>query len=120
MTIAVVGASRFPDKEAHTVPAEMQAAGFRVIPINPHADELFGEPVYRRLEDIPEPVDYVIIAVPREIVVRAAVKIRAKAVWLQLGIASDESRRIAEEAGVDYVEDRCLAVERRRYGITKR
>ena len=121
-TIAVVGASRFHDKEAHTVPAEMQAAGFRIIPVNPHADELFGEPVYRRLEDIPEPVDLVDVFRPSEEtpeVVRAAVKIRAKAVWLQLGIASDESRRIAEEAGVDYVEDRCLAVERRRYGITK-
>jgi len=123
MTIAVVGASRFPDKEAHTVPAEMQAAGFRVIPVNPHADELFGEPVYRRLEDIPEPVDLVDVFRPSEEtpdVVRSAVRIGAKAVWLQLGIVSDESRRIAEEAGVDYVEDHCLAVERHRYGITKR
>jgi uncharacterized protein len=122
-TIAVVGASRFPLKEAHTVPAEMQAAGFRVIPVNPHADELFGEPVYRRLEDIPEPVDLVDVFRPSEEtpeVVRAAVKIGARAVWLQLGIASNESRRIAEEAGVDYVEDLCLAVERRRYGITNR
>ena len=120
--IAVVGASRFPDKEAHTVPAEMQAAGFRIIPVNPHADELFGERVYRRLEDIPAPVDMVDVFRPSEEtpeVVRSAVRIGAKAVWLQLGIMSDESRRIAEEAGIDFVEDLCLAVERRRYGITK-
>jgi predicted CoA-binding protein len=120
--IAVVGASRFPEKEAHTVPAEMQSAGFRIIPVNPHADELFGERVYRNLEDIPEPVDLVDVFRPSEQtpdVVRAAVRIGAKAVWLQLEIVSDESRRIAEEAGLDYVEDRCLAVERRRYGTTK-
>jgi uncharacterized protein len=120
--IAVVGASRFPDKEAHTVPAEMQAAGFRIIPVNPHADELFGERVYRRLEDIPERVDLVNVFRPSQQtpdVARAAARIGATALWLQLGIASDQSRRIAEEGGLDYVEDLCLAVERRRFGITK-
>jgi predicted CoA-binding protein len=120
--IAVVGASRFPDKEAHSVPAEMQAAGFRIIPVNPHADEILGEPVYRRLEDIPERVDLVNVFRPSDQtpdVVRAAVAIGAKAVWLQLGIFSAQSRAIAEAAGLDYVEDHCLAVERRRYGVTK-
>jgi uncharacterized protein len=120
--IAVVGASRHPDKEAHIVPAEMQAAGFRIIPVNPYADELFGEPVYRRLEDVPELVDLVDVFRPSDQtpeVVRSAVKIGARAVWLQLGIVSEESRRIAREAGLDYVEDLCLAVERRRLGITK-
>jgi predicted CoA-binding protein len=120
--IAVVGASRFPEKEAHTVPAEMQAAGFRIIPVNPHADQLFGERVYQRLEDIPEPVDLVDVFRPSQEtpeVVRSAVRIGAKAVWLQLGIASDEARRVAEEAGIDYVENRCLAVERRRLRVTK-
>jgi predicted CoA-binding protein len=120
--IAVVGASRFPDKEAHSVPAEMQAAGFRIIPVNPHADEILGEPVYRRLEDIPEPVDLVNVFRPSDQtpdVVRSAVAIGAKAVWLQLGIFSVRSRAIAEAGGLDYVEDHCLAVERRRYGVTK-
>jgi uncharacterized protein len=120
--IAVVGASRFPEKEAHTVPAEMQDAGFRIIPVNPHADRLFGEKVYRRLEEIPEPVDLVDVFRPSDDtpeVVRSAVRIGAKAVWLQLGITSDEARRIADEAGIDYVEDRCLAVERSRLRISK-
>ena len=120
--IAVVGASRFPEKEAHTVPAEMQDAGFRIIPVNPHADQLFGEKVYRRLEDIPEPIDMVDVFRPSEDtpeVVRSAVRIGAKAVWLQLGIVSEEARRIADEAGIDYVEDRCLAVERRRLRISR-
>jgi predicted CoA-binding protein len=120
--IAVVGASRFPEKEAHMVPAEMQDAGFRIIPVNPHAEELFGEKVYRKLEDIPEPVDLVDVFRPSQDspeVVRSAVRIGAKAVWLQLGVVSEEARRIAKEAGIDYVEDRCLAVERRRLRITK-
>jgi predicted CoA-binding protein len=120
--IAVVGASRFPDKEAHSVPAEMQAAGFRIIPVNPHADVILGEPVYRRLEEIPEPVDLVNVFRPSDQtpdVVRSAVAIGAKAVWLQLGIFSAQSRAIAEAAGLYYVEDHCLAVERRRYGVTK-
>jgi predicted CoA-binding protein len=113
--IAVVGASRDPDKPAHTVPLQMQRHGWRIIPVNPHADELFGEKVYRSLADIPEPVDLVNVFRPAEDavdVVREAVAIGAPAVWLQLDIVSAEARRIATEAGLEYVEERCLAVER--------
>jgi predicted CoA-binding protein len=120
--IAVVGASRFPDKEAHDVPVQMQRAGFRIIPVNPFAEELFGERAYRRLTDIPEPIDLVNVFRPSDEtpdVVQEAVAIGAKAVWLQLGIASSESRRIAEDGGLDYVEDLCIAVERRLLAITK-
>ncbi|MGK5738186.1 CoA-binding protein [Micromonospora sp. URMC 103] len=113
--IAVVGASRDPLKAAHSVPLQMQRHGWRIIPVNPTADELFGEKVYRSLADIPHPVDVVNVFRPAKDaveVVRQAVAIGAPAVWLQLGIVSAEARRIAEEAGIDYVEDRCLAVER--------
>ncbi|MDG4791695.1 CoA-binding protein [Micromonospora sp. WMMD1102] len=113
--IAVVGASRNPAKPAHSVPAQMQRYGWRIIPVNPEADELFGERVYRSLAEIPHPVDLVDVFRPAEHaveVVREAVAIGAPAVWLQLGIVSAEARRIAEEAGIDYVEDRCLVVER--------
>jgi predicted CoA-binding protein len=120
--IAVVGASRHPHKAAHSVPAQMRMAGYRVIPVNPFADRLFGERVYRRLSDIPEPVDVVNVFRPSDQapeVVREAVAIGAKAVWLQLGISSAEARAIAEETGIDYVENRCIAVERARHGILK-
>jgi predicted CoA-binding protein len=113
--IAVVGASRDPGKPAHRVPLLMQRYGWRIIPINPQVDELFGEKAYRSLADIPHPVDLVDVFRPAEAaveVVREAVSIGAPAVWLQLGIVSAEARRIAEEAGIDYVEDRCLAIER--------
>ena len=114
-TIAVVGASRDPDKDAGAVPAVMQSHGFRIIPVNPYADELFGEPVYRRLADIPVHVDIVDVFRPADEaaeVARQAVAIGAGAVWLQQDIVSAPARAIAEAAGLDYVEDRCIAVER--------
>ena len=119
-TFAVVGLSSDPTKAAHSVPAAMQAYGWRMIPVNPHAERLLGEQVYRRLADIPDPVDVVNVFRPSAEaadVTRQAVEIGAKAVWLQLGIVSAEARRIATDAGVLYVEDRCLAVERARHSV---
>jgi predicted CoA-binding protein len=121
-TFAVVGLSSDPDKAAHSVPAAMQAFGWRIIPVNPHADRLLDEQVYRRLSDIPEPVDVVNVFRPSAEaaeVTRQAVAIGAKAVWLQLGIVSVEARRIATQAGLLYVEDRCTAVERARHAIRR-
>ncbi len=120
--IAVVGASRDPRKAAHSVPLQMQRYGWRIIPVNPTADELFGERVYRSLSEIPDRVDLVDVFRPADDaveVVREAVSIGAPAVWLQLGIVSPEARRIATEAGIDYVEDRCLIVERAAAGLTR-
>lgn len=121
-TFAVVGLSSDPTKAAHSVPAAMQAYGWRIIPVNPHADRLLGEQVYRRLADIPVPVEVVNVFRPSAEaadVTRQAVAIGAKAVWLQLGIVSDEARRIATEAGLLFVEDRCVAVERARHAIRR-
>jgi predicted CoA-binding protein len=120
--IAVVGASRDPGKPAYTVPAQMQRHGWRIIPVNPYADEILGEKVYRSLAEIPHPVDLVnVFRPPQEAaeVVRQAVAVGAPAVWLQLDITSADARRIAEEAGMAYVEDRCLAVERAVAGLTR-
>ncbi|BBH64874.1 succinyl-CoA ligase subunit alpha [Actinoplanes sp. OR16] len=113
--IAVVGASRDPFKPAHTVPLQILRHGWRIIPVNPFVAEVFGVPTVPTLADLPEPVDLVNIFRPARDtpdIVRQAVAIKAPAVWLQSGIVSAEARKIAEEAGIDYVEDRCLAVER--------
>ena len=113
--IAVVGASREPWKPSHSVPLQMLRHGWRIIPVNPFADEIFGLPAVKRLADIDEPVDLVDIFRPAADaveIVRQAVAIKAPAVWLQSGIVSAEARKIATDAGMDYVEDRCLAVER--------
>jgi predicted CoA-binding protein len=123
VTIAVVGASRDPGKAAGSVPLAMQAHGFRVIPVNPYADELFGERVYRTLADVPEHIDIVDVFRPSRDaadVARQAVAAGAGAVWLQQGIVSDEARRVTEGAGLDYVEDRCIAVERALHQVERR
>ena len=120
--IAVVGASREPWKPSHSVPLQIMRYGWRIIPVNPFADEIFGIPAVKTLADIGEPVDLVDVFRPaRDAVdiVRQAVAIKAPAVWLQSGIVSAEARRIATEAGLDYVEDRCLAVERATGGLTR-
>lgn len=120
-TITVVGASADPAKAAHTVPAHMQNHGWRIIPVNPRADELFGEPVYRTLGDIPEQIGLVDVFRPSDQtaeIARQAVAAGATALWLQLGIASAEAREIAENAGLLYVEDRCLVIEQRRLGVS--
>jgi len=118
-TIAVVGASRDPNKSAHGVPAMLQGEGYRIIPVNPYADELFGERVHRSLDTIDDEIDLVDVFRPSDDaldVVRAAVDRGVGAIWLQQDIVSPEGRAIAEAAGIDYVEDRCLAVEVRLRG----
>jgi predicted CoA-binding protein len=119
-TITVVGASASDAKAAHSVPAYMQRLGWRIIPVNPHADQILGEQVYRRLGDIPEQVGLVDAFRPpwqAPDIARQAVAAGATALWLQLGIASAEARAIAEGAGLLYVEDRCLVIEQRRLGL---
>jgi hypothetical protein len=121
-TIAVVGLSTSPFKDAHRIPAAMQAMGFRVIGVHPTATQLLDEPAYQRLADIPEPVDLVNVFRPSAEaadVVRQAAQIGARAVWLQSGIRSGEAQRIAADAGMDYVEDRCIMVEARMHGVRR-
>jgi hypothetical protein len=119
-SITVVGASAASAKAAHYVPAHMQEHGWRIVPVNPHEEEILGERVYRSLADVPEPVGLVDVFRPSGAtpdIARQAVAAGATALWLQLGIASDEARAIAEGAGLLYVEDRCLIVEQRRLGV---
>jgi predicted CoA-binding protein len=121
-TIAVVGASRDPNKAGGSVPAGLQQRGFRIIPINPFADTLFGERVYRSLSEVPVKIDIVDVFRPAgdaPEIARQAVAVGAKALWLQLDIRSEEARRIAEAAGLDYVEDECTAVVSSLYRIRK-
>jgi predicted CoA-binding protein len=111
--IAVVGASRDPNKAGGSVPEGLQRRGFRIIPINPYADTLFGERVYRSLADVPEKIDLVDVFRPASDapdIARQAVAVGAKALWLQLDIRSEEARRIAEAAGRGDVEGYWTAV----------
>jgi uncharacterized protein len=121
-TIAVVGASRDRNKPGGSVPEGLQRRGFRVIPINPFAEVLFGERVYRSLAEVPDKVDLVDVfrpAADAPEIARQAVAIGAKALWLQQDIRSEEARLIAEAAGLDYIEDECTAVVGALYRIRK-
>jgi uncharacterized protein len=116
-TIALVGASPNPARPSNSVMRYLLDAGYRVLPVRPLVREIHGIPCVGSLAEIEEPIDLVDVfrradACPG--VTREAVEAGAKAVWLQLGLVSPESRRIAEEAGLDYVEDECTAIVHRR------
>ena len=117
-TIAMVGASPSPDRPSHGVMRYLLEQGYRVIPVRPaDCDEVLGVPCVRTLAEIEEPIDLVDVFrrpehTPQH--AREAVEAGAGALWLQLGIVSAEARRIAEEAGLDYVEDECTAIVHRR------
>lgn len=116
-TIAVVGASPDPSRTSHGVMCYLQRVGYRCIPVNPNADDVLGERCYPSLADLPEPVDLVDVFRRAEYcadVAREAAAIGARALWLQLGLRSVEARDVAEEAGMEYVEDACTAVVHRR------
>lgn len=112
--IAVVGLSDKPDRTSYMVSAAMQSRGYRIIPVNPNATEILGEKCYGSLSDIPEPVDIVNVFRRADQVVpvaEEAVKIKAKVFWLQLDIVNEEAARIASEAGLEVIMDRCIKVE---------
>ena len=116
-TIVLVGASPKPHRPSHGVMRYLLAQGYRVIPVRPAGcDEVLGVPCVRALADIEEPIDLVDVFRRPEHTpphAREAVEVGAGALWLQLGIVSAESRRIAVEAGLDYVEDACTLIVHR-------
>ena len=119
-TIVVVGASSIEEKPSHWVSEYMQSQGYRIIPVNPEEQDVLGEPCYPDLKSVPEPVEFVNVFRRPEYcadVVRDAIAVGAKAVWLQQGIVSEEARRLAEDAGLTFVQNRCVLQEHRRHGI---
>ncbi|ELZ05955.1 CoA-binding protein [Natrialba asiatica] len=113
--VAVVGASTSYEKAAHIVPAYLQRHGYDITPINPNADEVFGERAYDSLADVTEPIDIVEIFRPSEevpeLVEQALARSDVKAIWMQLGIRHDEAAQTAEAAGLAVVQDHCMKVE---------
>lgn len=118
-TIAVVGASARPGKPSHSIPALMIEAGYTVVPVNPSASEILGRRAYPSLADVPHAIDVVDVFRPAEeapSVAEQAVAIGARVLWLQLGITSPGARRIAESAGLTYLENICIGHTTRRLG----
>ena len=118
-TIAVVGASPKPWRPSNDVMGYLLEQGYRVIPVRPRdCDEVHGIPCVTSLAEIDEPIDLVDVFRRAELCpghAREAVAAGAKALWLQMGIVSAEARAIAEEAGLDYVENACTKVVHRLY-----
>ncbi len=115
--IAVVGLSANWYRPSYFAAKYMQDHGYRIIPVNPSYQEVLGQQCYARLSDIPVAVDVVDCfrrAEEMPALAREAVAIGAKVLWMQLGIRSDEAAAIADAAGLDVVQDRCVKIEHAR------
>jgi predicted CoA-binding protein len=116
-TIAVVGLSNKRFRPSYGVAEYMQKQGYRIIPVNPNETEVLGEKSYARLEDVPEHIDIVDIFRRSEFVppvVDSAIRLGARAVWMQEGVVHEEAARKAQDAGLTVVMDRCLLKEHMR------
>src|SRR5262245_27174027 len=107
----MVGASTNPDKASHGIMQKLQSVGYRLIPVNPRESEVLGEKAYASLTDIPIPVDIVDVFRKSEDtppIADEAVKIGAKALWLQTGISNEDAAARAAAAGLTVVMDKCI------------
>ena len=116
-TIASVGLSSNPDKESYGIGQYLKSQGYRIIPINPTADEILGERSYPDLESVPEKIDVVqVFRKPEDVppVVESAIQAGARVVWMQEGIVNEEAAQRAREAGLQVVMDACMRATHRR------
>ena len=117
---AVVGCSPRPSRDSHRIAALLKRRGYRVIPVNPEADEVLGERCYPTLADVPGPVDVVDVfrrADQAGAHVDEAIELGARGIWMQLGVIDEAAARRARDAGLEVVMDRCPAIELPRLGI---
>lgn len=116
--IAVVGLSKDPGKPSHYVPKYMKEQGYRIIPVNPTAEEILGEKCYKSLSEVGESIDVVNIFRPSNEVmpiVREAIAKKAGAIWMQEGIKNEEAAGEARKHGLLVVMDRCIMKEHRKF-----
>jgi len=123
-TIALVGASDKPSRASYSVMAYLLAQGYQVTPISPKlaGQTLQGQKVYATLDDVPHPIDMVDVFRNAEAaygVAQEAVAIKAKVLWLQLGVINEQSAVLAKQAGLKVVVDRCPKIEIPRLGLEK-
>ncbi len=113
-TVAIVGLSAKWHRPSYFVAKYLLDHGFSVVPVNPNYDEVLGQKCYPDLASIPHPVDIVDLFQRPQTApgyARQAIAIGARALWLQLSVTSGEARRIAEDANLGFVEDKCLKIE---------
>jgi len=120
--VAVVGLSPKPNRPSYRVASYLKEQGYKIIPVNPKVKEILGETCYPDLASIPELIDVVDIFRRSEetpAIVEEAIRIRAKAVWMQEGVISEQAAARAREAGLLVVLDRCMLKEHQRLGAKK-
>jgi uncharacterized protein len=116
-TIAVVGLSSSRFRASYGVSQYMQSAGYRIIPVNPNETEVLGEKSYARLEDVTEKIDVVDVFRRSEFVPEiadAAIRVGARAIWMQEGVVNEAAAQRARDAGLFVVMDACILKEHRR------
>lgn len=117
-TVAVVGCSATPGKDAHEIPKYLQSQGYEIIPVNPNADEVLGRPAYDSLSEVDEEIEIVDVFRPSEevagIINQVLERDDVEVIWLQLGIHDDAAVKRAEDAGLRVVQDRCMKPEHQR------
>jgi uncharacterized protein len=117
-TIAVVGLSSNPWRASYSVSRYMQNAGYRIIPVNPRETEVLGEKAYPTLDDVPQPFEIVDIFRRPEYVpdiVEAAIRRRARVIWMQLGVVNEAAAARGRAAGLEVVMDRCILQDHMQY-----
>ena len=117
-TIAVVGLSSKPDRPSNQVAGYLRQRGYRIFAVNPNEREVFGDPSFAQLADVPIPIDVVDVfrrSAYVSAIVDEAIAVGARAIWLQIGVIDVEAAARAKSAGLDVVMDRCLKVEHARY-----
>ena len=116
--IAVVGLSSDPGRASYGVTRYMQNSGYEITPVNPNEVNVLGEKAYASLEEVPGPIEIVDIFRRPEFVpevVDAAIRRKAKVIWMQLGVAHEESAQRARAAGLEVVMDLCILLEHMKY-----
>ena len=124
-SIAMIGVSNDPTKASTIVMKYMQKYGFKVFPVNPKAkgQKILGEEVYEKITDIKNAVDIVDVFRPSKEaldIAKDTVSIKAKVLWLQLGIRSEEAKKIVEKNKIEYVEDKCTKMEYQKHFLKVR
>lgn len=115
--VAVIGMSKNSSKAAHYVPKYLSENGYQITPVNPTVDEILGKKCYSEISEIDEDIDIVDIFRPSEQVlpiIQEAIKKKPKVIWLQEGIHNSEAEKLARNAGIKVVFNRCMLAEHQR------
>lgn len=121
--IAVVGASREPEKYGHLVYKDLKLGGYRVYPVNPNATEILGDKCYPSLEVLPVKPDVVDTVVPLKVteeIVKTCKTLGINKVWMQPGSESEAAIRFCRDNGISVIYDLCIMVERQKRPVPQR